>query len=116
MTRSHNTICNVTIGVGNTDLSLIRTFYEEVFGWTFTFDSIFLLTFTDGNIEGAFTRMQEVSGGKVLGIHSDDIEQTKIRIVEGGGLIVDDIHTFPGGSHLSFKDPSGTEHVVYSNS
>ncbi|MNG24382.1 Glyoxalase-like domain protein [compost metagenome] len=47
-------------------------------------------------------------------LYADDLEAVLARVREGGGSIVKDIFSFPGGRRFQFADPNGNELAVWS--
>ena len=103
------------IEFGATDLAATRTFYENAFDWSFTDYGPTYTAFTDGTIDGGFTTESEPGSGPLVILYTDQLDEMKEQIAEAGGLIVQDIYTFPGGRRFHFTDPSGNELAVWSD-
>ena len=101
------------------DVPAARTFYERVFGWTFTawgppgfFD---IRTGTEDNpgVHGALQQRRElVEGQPTVGAECtfavENVAATAKAVIEAGGSILLDRFTISGVGHLIFfKDPAG---------
>ena len=49
-------------------------------------------------------------------LYADDLEATRDRVTEAGGVVVKPIFDFPGGRRFHFADPEGYELAVWSRS
>ena len=74
------------------DLSASKTFYANLFGWTFQDYGPTYTAFTDSGTEGGFNAEQS--------------------ILKAGGKITLPIFSFPGGRRFHFTDPAGNELAV----
>lgn len=86
-----------------TDIAASKAFYGSAFGWTFTDYGPEYCEFADGRLTGGFTTLGPVrSGGPLVIIYADQIEDAQRRVEAAGGKIVKPIFTFPaaGGSIL----------------
>jgi uncharacterized protein len=91
-----------------TDLPATKRFYQQVFGWKFTDYGPDYASFDDGHVTGGFTRDNPGPGTAPLAvIFNEDLEAARARVKQGGGAIVKDIFSFPGGRRFHFSDPSG---------
>jgi predicted enzyme related to lactoylglutathione lyase len=54
------------------------------------------------------------NGAALVVLYAADLEGTRQRVIDGGGEIVRDIFTFPGGRRFHFADPNGNELAVWS--
>ena len=101
------------------DFDTIQSFYEKVFGWSFTDYGLEYRAFTDGKIDGGFYKSSlhsSTQNGSVLVIlYTLNLEETKSKIISSGGGIIKDIFSFPGGRRFHFTDPSGNELAVWSD-
>ncbi len=101
------------------DLESVKSFYERVFGWSFTDYGTEYKAFTDGKIDGGFYKAEKKSsteqGSALVIIFAIDLEKTKDSVIAGGGEVVKDIFAFPGGRRFHFTDPNGNELAVWSD-
>ena len=99
------------------DLSAIKTFYAKVFGWSFTDYGPAYTAFADGRLDGGFFLQSEAAPrGALVVIYAADLESLASAIVDAGGEISKAPFDFPGGRRFHFKDPSGNELAVWSES
>ena len=100
------------------DLEVVKLFYSQVFGWKFEDFGPDYVGIVDGGLGGGFYRAKlkstTATGGALVVIYSENLEQTQQKIVDAGGKIVKDIFSFPGGSRFHFSDPNGNELAVWS--
>lgn len=102
------------IEFGATDLSKIKRFYGQVFGWEFTDYGPDYTSFSGGQLAGGFAKGGEAGGHPLVVLYSTNLERTFVRLKEAGGTIEKEIFSFPGGRRFHFKDPSGNELAVWS--
>lgn len=104
------------------NFAAIESFYSETFGWEFTPYGEDYLAFTDGKLDGGFSKTTDPScvsraakGGALLILFADDLEATQEKVVANGGRICVEIFSFPGGRRFQFLDPHGNELGVWSD-
>ena len=101
------------------DLVKTKTFFEQVFGWNFADQGASYTTFFDGRLAGGFIKSEksakQINGAALISIYSANLEETRIKIQESGGKIVQDIVGAAGGRRFVFQDPSGNEFAVVSS-
>jgi len=101
------------------DLDAVESFYEKVFGWSFTDYGSDYRAFSDGKIDGGFYRADAQSstesGAALIVIYAADLAITKERVLASGGILVKDIFSFPGGRRFHFADPNRNELAVWSD-
>jgi predicted enzyme related to lactoylglutathione lyase len=98
------------------DLTAVKQFYGDVFGWQFTDYGPDYTSFGDGRLNGGFRRMEGVGpGGPLVVIFSTDLERMTAVVTSAGGRIVQPIFSFPGGRRFHFLDPAGNELAVWSD-
>lgn len=96
------------------DLEKIKEFYSSAFGWVFTDYGDSYTAFAESGVEGGFELSQEsIVNGVLVVLHHDNLIEIKERIITIGGIISQDIFSFPGGSRFHFLDPSGNELAVW---
>jgi predicted enzyme related to lactoylglutathione lyase len=96
------------------DLQEAKGFYTEAFGWKFTDYGPDYTAFEGDAVDGGFTQGEPVRGSILVILYSADIEATKMKVEDAGGVIVKDIFSFPGGRRFQFTDPDGNELAVWS--
>lgn len=99
------------------DIDAAKRFYGDAFGWTFESYGPDYLAFNDGNMDGGFFKADlssdSSSGAALVVLFSDTLEETKTKVEQHGGKIVQDIFSFPGGRRFHFQDPNGNELAVW---
>ena len=97
------------------DLSIIKKFYTDAFGWKFTDWGDAYTSFEGVYVHGGFTVGEPVAGSVLVILYSERLEETKEKIIKAGGKVVKDIFSFPGGRRFHFADPDGNELAVWSD-
>lgn len=101
------------------DIAKAKTFYSEVFGWSFTDYGEDYCAFNDGNMDGGFYRSPLISdsgsGAALVVLYADELEAILDNVVKHGGTIKKPIFSFPGGRRFHFTDPNGNELAVWSD-
>lgn len=97
------------------DIARSRTFYEKVFGWSFTDYGPDYCEFDDGRLKGGLARGEPAPGGPLVILYGADLTELEASIVSAGGRIVKAIFAFPGGRRFHFTDPDGYELAVWSD-
>ncbi|WOI54347.1 VOC family protein [Parvularcula sp. LCG005] len=96
------------------DLPAIITFYSEVFGWQFQKWGDAYISFSGAGVEGGFERGPAQSGGALVILYSDDLEESMTAVEDAGGNITERPYVFPGGRRFHFSDPAGNILAVWS--
>ncbi len=97
------------------DLEKVKTFYTTAFGWTFTDYDPTYTAFSDIGIGGGFEHTDEpIVNGVLVILGHTDLEAIEKKVKEAGGQIVLEICSFPGGRHFYFKDLTGNELFIWS--
>lgn len=98
------------------DIARSKSFYGDVFGWTFTDYGPSYCEFRDGRLSGGFTTEGTIHpGGPLLILYSADLAGTERAVARAGAKIVRRIFEFPGGRRFHFADPDGYELAVWSD-
>jgi predicted enzyme related to lactoylglutathione lyase len=105
------------IELPSTDLAKTKSFYGEVFGWTFQDWGDTYVSFQGAGIDGGFEhasqgRMASKSGALVI-LYSDDLDASEQAVRAAGGEISVEPFEFPGGKRFHFVDPSGNELAIW---
>ncbi|PSW20548.1 VOC family protein [Photobacterium sanctipauli] len=102
------------------DLTATKAFFSAVFGWEFVDYGPEYTAFSNQGLDGGFFKAdacsETLTGGALLVFYSADIQSTLDNVRNNGGTIVRDIFDFPGGCRFHFKEPSGNEFAVWSES
>ena len=100
------------------DLEATKTFFTEVFNWSFADYGTEYIAFSNEGIDGGFYKSDlssTTSNGSVLVVfYSDSLKTTQSKIEKAGGSIVTPTFAFPGGNRFHFSDPNGNEFAVWS--
>lgn len=101
------------------DIEATKTFFTEVFGWSFVDFGSDYTAFSDEGIDGGFFKSDLTAstqnGSALIVFYSKALEQTRAKIEHAGGSIVKPIFPFPGGRRFHFSDPNGNEYAVWSD-
>ncbi len=101
------------------DIEASKSFFSQVFGWTFEDYGPDYAAFADQGVDGGFYRAELASsqdnGGALVILYSDTLEDTQARVEAAGGTINREIFSFPGGRRFHFLEPSGNELAVWSD-
>lgn len=100
------------------DFGVTKSFYTNVFGWSFQDWGPEYMSFEDGRLEGGFARvdaMPEGEGGALVIVYALDIEAVGQAVLDSGGEITKPIFEFPGGRRFHFADPNGNELGVWTD-
>lgn len=94
------------------DIPALKTFYGELFGWTFEDFSSDYATFA-GGVEGGFNAEPASKPKAPLAVlETTEIEAMESSVRQAGGTISKPIFAFPGGRRFHFLDPNGNELAV----
>lgn len=96
------------------DIVKAKNFYAECFGWTFTDYGPEYTAFSGDYVDGGFTYGGPINGTILIVLYSENIEETKSKIINAGGTIVKDTFDFPGGKRFQFTDLDDYELAVWS--
>ena len=99
------------------DLAKTKAFFEEAFDWKFTDYGDDYIAFAREGLEGGFfksdARPDDIKGHPVLIFYSDTLEQSLQVVNDAGGVITDEIFSFPGGRRFHFTEPGGNEFAIW---
>ena len=102
----------------STNIEDTKSFFINVFGWSFQDFGPEYTSFNNQGINGGFYKSSLSStsnnGSALLVFYSNNIESTQIKIEKAGGVIVKPLFSFPGGRRFHFTEPSGNEFAVWS--
>lgn len=98
------------------DVPTSRSFYESVFGWTFSAwgpPGFYQIDTGPGGVLGALQQRRELDGREIVGLECtfavDDVQATERAVREAGGAIVLEPFVIAGvGTLIFFTDPGGT--------
>lgn len=97
------------------DLSAIKAFYGEVFGWEFVDYGPTYTGFTpeSAGLDGGFEQGKGNARGALVIVLSEDLEASQEAVVAAGGTISTPAFDFPGGRRFHFLDVAGNELAVW---
>lgn len=117
MTKEHEKINYIEFPAR--DIEATKVFFSNVFGWSFTDYGPDYSAFSNAGIDGGFYKstlsVSTASGSALVVFYSRDLERTKEKIEDTGGLIIKPIYSFPGGRRFHFTDLNGNEYAVWSD-
>lgn len=96
------------------DLIATKRFYQAAFGWSFTDYGPSYAAFEEG-LDGGFDADAAAQSSQPLVVlYAHDLEAMAAKVQASGGAILKPIYSFPGGRRFHFRDPSGNEMAVWS--
>lgn len=114
MSKSRNDLKIDYIEFNVADIARSRAFYGAAFGWSFVDHGPQYCEFGDGRLTGGLTTLGPVrTGGPLIILYADDLENTVERVEAAGGSILKQPYGFPGGRRFHFSDPDGYELAVW---
>lgn len=91
-----------------------RSFFGKAFGWQFKdYGPDYAEIIGAGVLGGLNGGSGDRSAGPVLGIRTDDIEGAAVAVAAAGGTITTQPYAYPGGKRFFFREPGGSELMVY---
>jgi predicted enzyme related to lactoylglutathione lyase len=98
-----------------TDLPATKALYSAAFGWSFTDYGPAYAAFEGEGTDGGFDADPDSGrAGTLVVLYARDLEAMLARVIASGGEITREIFSFPGGRRFHFRDPSGNELAVWS--
>lgn len=101
------------------DLAATKRFFESCFGWEFTDYGPEYSSFSDEHVDGGFYQCDLVASTKkgtaLVIFYSERLDETLSNVKAAGGVVVQEIFSFPGGHRFHFTEPSGNEFSVWSD-
>ena len=96
------------------DLSAVKGFYQNAFGWRFVDYGPSYASFENGGLDGGFDADPAAGRTKPLVVlFAHDLEAMEAKVTAAGGVISTPIFAFPGGRRFHFTDPAGNELAVF---
>ncbi|RYE86115.1 MAG: VOC family protein [Hyphomicrobiales bacterium] len=91
-----------------------RDFFRDAFGWGNKSYGPGYSEVLDAGVLGGLNGAPEGrSSTPVLGIRTDDIVAAQAAVEKAGGTISIAPHDYPGGRRFFFREPGGSEFLVY---
>jgi predicted enzyme related to lactoylglutathione lyase len=99
-----------------TDMNQAKSFYSQAFDWSFTdyAPSYCGIKRSEGEAGGLCLVDKVTTGGPLVILFSSDLESSRQKVIDAGGVIGKEIFDFPGGRRFEFLDPSGNLLAVWS--
>jgi uncharacterized protein len=98
----------------STNVPTLKTFYGQLFGWTFEDFGDEYAAVHDAGLEAGFNGDPgSQSKAPLVIIEATDIQATFEQVKAAGGTITMPIYGYPGGKRFHFLDPSGNELAVF---
>lgn len=101
------------------DLAQTKAFFSSVFDWSFTDYGDSYVAISNAGLDGGFFLSNQHSDAKtgalLMVFYSQNLTDSRQRILDAGGTITLDIFNFPGGQRFHFNDPSQNEFAVWSD-
>ena len=95
-------------------VATLKSFYGELFGWTFHDFGDDYAAFDGAGVEGGFNGdAASKSKAPLVMIQTSDIAATEAHVMRAGGTISLPMFAYPGGRRFHFVDPSGNELAVF---
>ena len=91
-----------------------RAFFGKAFGWQFKDYGPGYAEIVDAGVLGGLTGDAEGrTPMPAIGIRTEDIDAAVAAIEAAGGLITIQPYAYPGGHRFFFREPGGSELLVY---
>jgi uncharacterized protein len=91
-----------------------RVFFDKAFGWTFKeYGPDYTEIHGAAVIGGINADPGDKPAAPLLGIRTDDIVRAEQAVTAAGGTITRKTYDFPGGKRFYFREPGGSEMMVY---
>lgn len=89
-------------------------FFSRAFGFgAQAFGNDYIEIRDGGMLGGINADGKDRSKAMMIGIRTDDIAAAERAIVAAGGAITRQVYDYPGGKRLFFREPGGSELMVY---
>ncbi len=98
------------------DIATLRTYYADLFGWTFLNLGDDYAIFQNAGIDGGINpNPNDRTRSPLVLIESDNAAAMQGRVQQAGSTITMPLFDYPGGKRFHFTDPSGNEIGVFQN-
>ncbi|MDP9004053.1 MAG: VOC family protein [Verrucomicrobiota bacterium] len=99
------------------DLTATKTFFTQLFGWSFQDYGPDYCAFDDSRMAGGFFATEKVGsvadGAPLIVFHHPELEKMCNEVTRLGGNIIREIFEFPGGRRFHFEAPGGGEFGIW---
>lgn len=95
------------------DMAASAAFFASAFGFGNTAYGPGYSEITEGGVLGGLNAADDRPAAPVIGIRTDDIAAARQAVEAAGGTITRPIVDYPGGQRFFFREPGGSEVLVY---
>jgi predicted enzyme related to lactoylglutathione lyase len=95
------------------DAGMAGDFFAKAFGWTLKSYGPSYTELGAGIVGGLNADAGDRPKAPLIGIRTDDIAAAEAAVVAAGGTITRPTYDFPGGKRFYFREPGGSELLVY---
>jgi predicted enzyme related to lactoylglutathione lyase len=97
------------------NMSVVKSFYRQAFGWEFQSYGPDYCAFQGAGLDGGFQAdKNEQPAHPLVVIYAEDLAEAEKKVAAAGGRIVGRVD-FAGGSRFSFRDPAGNILAVWTD-
>lgn len=98
------------------NLSAMKTFYSDAFGWGFEDFGATYAGFQNAGLDGGIQgNTDEATSAPLIIVYAASLEESLAEVEAAGGEVTVPIFSFPGGRRFHFRDPAGNELAVWSD-
>ena len=98
------------------DLTVLKAFYGQTFGWTFVDYGPDYAAFNEGLDGGFYAEGATPPPAPLPVLYAKDLDAMVAKVTAAGASITRPIFGFPGGRRFHFRDPAGNELAIWSES
>jgi predicted enzyme related to lactoylglutathione lyase len=96
------------------DAGTAGDFFAKAFGWTLkSYGPSYTELSESGILGGLNGDAGDQPKAPLIGIRTDDIAAAEAAVTAAGGIITRPTYDFPGGKRFYFREPGGSEMMVY---
>jgi predicted enzyme related to lactoylglutathione lyase len=96
------------------DLTAVKAFYGQAFGWSFTDYGPEYAAFSEGLDGGFYADPAQAAPSPLPVLYASNLEAMLAKVTAAGAAITRPIFAFPGGRRFHFRDPAGNELAAWS--
>jgi hypothetical protein len=110
----HNSIDLIEFPVSSAEArKKTQDFFTSVFEWKYQEWGESYSDTTESGVSSGINSDKSASMPLTV-IYSENLEETKEKVVQAGGTIIAGTYSFPGGRRFHFTEPGGNELAVWS--
>lgn len=99
------------------NLAATKSFFTQLFGWSFQDYGPDYCAFDDGRTTGGFFASEKTgrvaAGAPLIVFHHPELRKVSDEVARLGGEITREIFEFPGGRRFHFEAPGGGEFAIW---